>query len=152
MRIIARSDELAWANDEGRLFTTKVNVHGIKRYALHVSIMPRKYRTQNSEIVRISSEEQKFDSAELDSALDSSRGARNLPRSRALYASTTTIAMQRAKRQLNNANAGTTNAKGRVQEPGQTSQYPVFDEEMCVNEATWNSLTRICCSEDSEVQ
>lgn len=71
---------------------------------------------------------------------------------RDLYASKATTSRQMAKRQPTNAKVGITSSSGREQEPGQTPQYSAFDDEMCVNDATWNSLTRFCCCEDSEVQ
>ncbi len=41
--IMARFDESAWSNDDGRKFNTNTKVQGMMTYELHVSIRPRKY-------------------------------------------------------------------------------------------------------------
>jgi hypothetical protein len=138
-----------------RKFNTNTNVQGIKTYALHVSTMPRQYRTQKAVIVR-RSEERASTAAALGTALASSRrswtGDTKLRGLRAWNASNATMTAPTAKRQLIKTNVGMTNTEGCMQEPGHTLHSFCFDMAMCVNDATWKSLTRVCCGEDSDVQ
>jgi hypothetical protein len=71
---------------------------------------------------------------------------------RALYKSNITKTAATAKRLLNNANVGKIREAGFKQEPGHILQYPLSDDEICVKEAIWNWLTRVCCCDDSDVQ
>ena len=153
--IIARSEEPVRANAEDRAFSTNTNVHGITTYALLVSITLREYRAKKAATADLR-EERPCAAAALDAELTSSRRSSTgdaipLPL-RDLYASTTTTSTQMAKRQLMSANVGNSRTRGWEQEPGHVPQYSDFDDARCVKDATWKSLTRVCCREDSDVQ
>ena len=115
MTIMARSEEPAWANAEGHAFSTNTNVHGIKTYALLVSIRLREYRAKKAATAD-RSEERPCAAAALDAELTSSRrsstgDANRLPL-RDLYASETATSAPRTKRQLINANVGNSRTRG----------------------------------------
>ena len=153
--IMARCDESVWSNDDGRKFITNTKVQGMMTYELHVSIKPRKYRTQKAVTARRSEERPSTAAADDAAPASNSRSCTagtELPILRALYASHAATAAPAAKRHIMRTNVGTSSTEGCMQEPGHTLQYSCFDMARCVKDATWNSLTRLCCREDSNVQ
>ncbi len=154
--IIARCDESVWSNDDGRKFNTNTKVQGMMTYELHVSIKPRKYRTQKATTVWRSEDRPSTPAADgfkLTASNSRSRTVGTEPEVlRALYASNATTTVPTAKRLIMRTKVGSSSTEGCMQEPGQTLQYSCFDMESCEKDATWNPLTRICCRDDNAVQ
>jgi hypothetical protein len=99
--VMARCDESAWSNDDGRKFNKTTKVQGMMTYELHVSIKLPKYRTQKAVKARRSDERLSTaatDDAALASNSRSCTAGTELPGLCVLYASQAATAAPAAKK------------------------------------------------------
>ena len=157
--IMGNATIMAWPrksfcmNEVGHTFITNTNELGISTYELIVSVKPLMYFMQKTAILR---PREGRPCADAVSAANKRSCIMpdddDLVELRASYKSYITKTAATAKRLLNNANVGKIRAEGVKQEPGHILQGALSDNEICVNEAIWNWLTRFCCCDDSDVQ